>query len=87
MRWRVEFSKAGERDLSALDKPVRREIIDRLEWLAENFESTTPLPLHGQWKGFFKLRIGDWRIIYMFDASNKLISVRAIDHRSKIYRR
>ena len=87
MRWRVEFSKVGERDLGVLDRPIRREIIDRLEWLSANFDSITPLALHGQWKGFFKLRVGDWRIVYKFDFSKQLIDVRLIDHRSKIYKR
>ncbi|MEK9154340.1 MAG: type II toxin-antitoxin system RelE/ParE family toxin [Patescibacteria group bacterium] len=87
MRWRIEFSKTGERDLAALDRPVRREIIDRIEWLSENFDECGPLPLHGQWRGFFKLRVGDWRVAYTFDASKQLVSIRVIDHRSKIYKR
>lgn len=87
MSWRVEFLKTGERDLGALDRPERRDVIERLEWLAENFEHVTPLPLHAEWRGFFKLRVGDWRIIYRFDQQKSLIMVHVIDHRSKIYKR
>jgi mRNA interferase RelE/StbE len=87
MRWHVEFSKIGERDLSNLDRSVRREIIDRLEWLANNFDEVIPLPLHGQWKGFFKLRVGDWRVVYEIEPSKRFITVHIVDHRSKIYKR
>ncbi len=87
MAWRVEFSKTGERDLGALDRSERRGIVERLEWFAENFEQVTPLPLHAEWRGFFKLRVGDWRVIYRFDQQKYLIMVHVIDHRSKIYKR
>lgn len=87
MSWRVEFSKTGERDFAVLDRSQRREIIKRLEWLVANFEQATPLPLHAEWRGFFKLRLGDWRIIYRFDQPKSLITVHVIDHRSKIYKR
>ena len=87
MAWRVEFSKTGERDLGALNRSERRKIVERLEWFAENFEHVTPLPLHAEWHDFFKLRVGDWRIIYRFDQRESLIAVHVIGHRSKIYKR
>jgi mRNA-degrading endonuclease RelE of RelBE toxin-antitoxin system len=30
-------------------------------------------------------RVGDWRIIYRVDESERIVFVMAIDHRSKIY--
>ena len=87
MSWRVEFSKIGERDLAKLDRSVRQNVIVRLQWLSENFDTAAPLSLHGEWGNFFKLRVGDWRVVYTFDPTLKLITVRVIDHRSKIYKR
>ena len=87
MGWEVEFSKVGERDLSRLDRAVRRACIDRIAWLVENFDAATPLPLHGQWKGFFKLRVDDWRVAYTFNTLKHLIRIEIIDHRSRIYKR
>lgn len=85
--WRVEFSKSGERDLKALDTTIRRAVLVRLAWLAEDFDSKKPESLHGDLRDFYKLRVGDWRIAYIFNSSQLLISVRMIDHRSKIYKR
>ena len=73
--------------MSVLDRSVRREVIDRLERLVENFGGIIPLPLHGQWKGFFKLRVGDWRVVYKFDSSKKIVRVEIIDRRSRIYKK
>ena len=77
----------GEQDLAKLDRSVRQNVIVRLEWLSESFDATAPLSLHGEWGDFFKLRVGDWRVAYTFDPTLKLITVRVIDHWSKIYKR
>lgn len=87
MDWSVGFTKIGERDLQALDRPMRQAVIEGLEKLAGRFEGVAPAPLHGEWKGFFKLRVGDWRIMYTFGHLQKRIIVHIIDHRSKIYKR
>ncbi len=85
--WRAELTPVGERDFARLDRPTRRQIIERVEWRAEHFDTLTPVPLHAAFKDFFKLRVGDWRVAYTFDVSEKLIKIRIIDHRSKIYKR
>ena len=85
--WRIEYTDKVLAELEVLDRPVRRQIIDRLEWFAEHFHELTPAPLHGDWKGFFKFRIGDRRVVYNFESSKQLIRVHQIDRRDKIYKR
>ena len=84
MSWRLEFQRGAEHDLSTLDSELRHRIIDKLDWLVKNFDETTHLPLGGPWKGFFKLRVGDWRVICEEKHSKKLIIVHYIDLRDKI---
>lgn len=85
--WQVEFSENAEDDLAVLDRQIRWRVIDRLEWLSNNFDNIIPIPLGGRWKEFFKFRVGDWRIIYEIKSKENLLIVHYIDHRSKIYRR
>ena len=85
--WRVDFDRTAERDLKALDTPIRRRTIDKIDWLIENFDQLEPLPLDEPWVGFFKLRVGDWRVIYKIKHPSRTITVHYIDHRSKIYKR
>ncbi len=87
MRWSIEFTKTGEKEFSAIDTTERRHIASRLEWLVENFESIKPLPLHQEWKGYFKFRVGDWRVVYTFEMSKRIITVHHIDRRDKVYKR
>ena len=85
--WRVELVLKAQDDLAKLDRAVRQRVINRLEWLATNFDSIKPEPLHGDWKGFFKLRTSNWRAAYNFDSSTHLITVHQIDPRDKIYKK
>ncbi len=57
----------------------------KLRWLAENFEVITPEPLTGQWRGVFKLRIGDYRVLYTCDKHLKQIVVLIVRHRRDVY--
>lgn len=63
-QWSLHFSKEAEEDLAELNSPIRRSIIEKPEWLMENFASLIPAPLGAEWSDFFKLRVGDWRVVY-----------------------
>lgn len=80
------FSVAAERDLARLDREATGRIIKKLLWFSANFDEEVPLPLGGQWKNFYKLRVGDWRAIYEIDHKDQRIIVRVVGHRSSIYR-
>lgn len=85
--WRFRVTPEGEDDLDDLDKGLQKRVIEKFKWLIENFDKVTPLPLGGQWRGFFKLRVGDWRIIYEVDNKSQQVIVHMIDRRDKIYKR
>ena len=63
----MNFTSNAEADLARLDVPVVQRVLKRLRWLAENFEAITPEALTGQWQGVFKLRVGDYRVLYTCD--------------------
>jgi len=80
---KVEWTEDAIEDLSRLDKPIVKRILKKGSWVSDNFDSITPELLSGDFKGTFKLRVGDWRVIYTI--KNDLILIHAIDHRRKIY--
>ena len=84
--WSLAFTAAAEEDFKKLDAPVRRRIAGKLEWLRGNFHTLTPAALGNEWHGYFKLRIGDWRVIYWVDWAQFLIVVYAIGNRDNVYR-
>ena len=83
--YQVTFVPRVERDLRLLDKPVRLRVLRKIEWLVENLESLSLETLAGQWRGMYKLRVGDYRVIYTLDPTHKLLIVHAVGHRSQVY--
>ena len=85
--WHVSFTLTAEDDLERLDNGLQKRVIEKLNWLQNNFNNIIPMALTGEWQGFFKLRISDWRIIYQVEWDRNLIIVYIIDRRDKIYKR
>jgi len=56
----------------------------QIDKLAQNPFLKSSTKLSGQ-QGY-RIRVGDWRIIYLIDKKKKLILVARIAHRKEIYR-
>lgn len=84
--YRLRILDAAVQDLKALDRQVASRIVKRIHWLAENFNSLKPQALTGSLADLYKLRVGDYRVIYEVIRSESLIVVHAIGHRREIYR-
>jgi len=85
MSYHVELMPEALKSFDALDKMVAQRVLRKLDWLADNFEDTSPESLAGELKGLFKLRIGDYRAIY--SVKEKRIIIHLIGHRGDIYKR
>lgn len=87
MAWKIKYEKEGEKDFTKLDFAVQGQIARRLLWFAANFDSMRPQALQADWSGYFKIRVGRWRIMYTFREVDQLIRVYHIDNRDTIYKR
>lgn len=86
MTWQIEFKSEAIEDLSNIDRVVAQRILTKTRWLSENFDQITQQPLSGSLKGLFKLRVGDYRIIYSSNPQKHLLTIHLIGHRRDIYR-
>jgi mRNA interferase RelE/StbE len=84
--YEVEFTARAEADLANLDVSTTQRLLRRLHWLAENWDATTPEVLAGPWRGVFKLRVGDYRVLYTCDKTQQRITVHFIRHRREVYK-
>jgi len=84
---RVRLLDAAARDLARIDKSDARRIVERISWLATNHEIIRPEALSGNLAGLYKLRVGDFRVIYELLDVEQILLVHAIGHRRDIYRR
>ena len=85
MSYLTEYEPEALTDLAKLDQFICNRIIKKINWLAENFEQITPQPLTADLSGFFKLRVGDYRVIYEFDREEKTIFIDRVKHRREVY--
>lgn len=85
--WKIAYSEKALRDIADLDPSLRKQVFRRLEWFAEHFDELDPIPLHADWKGFYKFRVADLRIAYKYESTTRTIKVEYIDRRDKIYKK
>ena len=86
MGYTVEVAPVAERQLKALPKLIRTQIGRRIDKLADN-----PRP-HGIEKitgedDLYRVRTGDYRILYKINDQELLILVVKIGDRKEVYRR
>lgn len=80
---KLEWTSKAIDDLNKLDSLIVQRILRKVTWFADNFEKITPEPLTGDLKGMFKLRIGDWRVVYHMEGTSTVIHF--VGHRKEIY--
>jgi mRNA interferase RelE/StbE len=85
MSYNVEYKSSSLEDLKQINRQIQSRIIKKIIWLAENFEDIEPLTLSANLAGTYKLRVGDYRIIYEFNEVDETLTVLKIGHRSEIY--
>lgn len=89
MAWRIEFASAAERELAGLDRQVAKRILAFLEGRVAKSDDPRRLgaALRGRaLGGFWKYRVGDYRIIASLDDGVMLILVLSVGHRREVYR-
>jgi mRNA interferase RelE/StbE len=85
MTWRIEWTDHALKDARRLDRPIRERIVEAIERLAEAGQGDVvrlQAPLTG-----YRLRVGDWRVIFTLSMEPRILIVRRIRHRSEAYRR
>lgn len=80
----VVIARSAERELKALSSEMARRVGQRLLALAEDQHPAQSKRLRNSRN--FRLRIGDYRVIYAVDDDTHQVTILAIGHRREIYR-
>lgn len=65
--YRSVFTERAVENLKKLDKAVAARILKKIADLAAQIDTFPHYAMKGQWSGYYRLRVGDYRIIYMLD--------------------
>lgn len=87
MRYQVEFSKQGKKELQKLDGFSQKII---MKWIYKNLMNTENPRLHGKelkgtLKCFWRYRIGDYRLLADIQDEAVVILLVNIGHRKETY--
>jgi mRNA interferase RelE/StbE len=84
--YRVEVSRSALKELAALPGDVSERLAARIGSL-----SCDPLPqgaqrLRGAFEGLYRVRVGDYRVIYNVEQATGVVAVVRVGHRHNVYR-
>jgi mRNA interferase RelE/StbE len=85
MRYVLEFTTSAIREFRCLDKQLQRRITEKVTALCEDPFPPGSKKLQAQ-PDHFRIRVGDYRVIYRIDGKRVVIVIVRIGHRREVYR-
>lgn len=85
MSWKVTYKESVKKDLKKISKDIQYIIKRTIEEKLMEDPVKYGLPLRRNLKGYMKLRVGDYRIIYSVDKEIVTVHVIKIGHRREVY--
>lgn len=80
----VFLENRAKKELRRFDKNIQEKILKNLHLLESN--PFLGSKMHGEFQGYYRVKIPPLRIIYLLDIKNKIIKIRAVGFRGDIYK-
>ena len=84
MTFDVSYSNRSKKFLKKADKVIVKRVIEKIEKLRGNPIIHDTKTVEGS-KGLFRVRVGDYRILYEVDYRNNLLGIIKIDKKPRVY--
>lgn len=81
----LTFAKSARKELENLPRPVSKRVLARIELLQINPRPGGVAKLRGE-KNLWRIRVGDYRVIYSIHDAEKLVDISIVRHRRDVYR-
>ncbi len=88
MKWIVKLSSKAQKYFTRLDKDTKQRVKEELVKLSKldnPLQHQAVMPLTGQLKGFYRLKIGGYRVIFSILKDQQIIAVVNITPRGNAY--
>lgn len=87
MSWKISYKESVKKDLKKISKDIKYIIRRAIEEKLMTDPIKYGLPLRRNLKGYMKLRVGDYRIIYSISKTTVTVHVIKIAHRKEVYQK
>ena len=84
MAYTVTLTRSAEKELDRLPAQLHTRLTRKLLALEANPRPTGVQKLHGEDR--YRIRIGDYRVLYLIDDDSKTVAIIAVGHRREVYR-
>jgi mRNA interferase RelE/StbE len=84
MSYQIFIKPAAQRQLKKLTRTVQQDLITRIESLSANPRPLSCKKLKGR-QDQYRLRSGDYRIIYSIEDASLIVKVIKVGHRRDVY--
>lgn len=87
MKYQVIFIRKVAKAIRQLNKRDIQRIIEKAESLAEDPRPEGSKKLSGTKADFWRIRVGNYRIIYLIEDEIRIVKITKVGHRKDIYRK
>ncbi|GIK44041.1 MAG: translation repressor RelE [Chloroflexota bacterium] len=84
--YRVLYVRSAKRELDKLPRDIAAKIAEAVVHLKDDPRPIGSIKLKGTSVGDYRLRVGDYRVIYDVDDEAKAVIVVRVQHRREVYR-
>ena len=84
--YKIIFKPSVHKDLRKLPKSTVGRILSQIEGLRINPIPANSIKLEGA-ERIYRIRVGDYRVIYQVETSAREVTVHYIRHRREVYRK
>ncbi len=81
MAWTVALVRSARKALAKIPARDRRLIADAIDGMETDPFTGDLRRLRGEWDGYLRRRIGDWRIIFTVDVIERTVLIAYIERR------
>ncbi|OSZ82872.1 plasmid stabilization protein [Chitinophagaceae bacterium IBVUCB1] len=81
----IVVSHSAEKDLERLPNAILKRVVIAIDGLASEPRPSGCKKLKGEKEQLYRVRIGDYRIIYMIADKIQVVDIRRIRHRKEVY--
>ncbi len=81
----ISFARSARKELEDLPVELADRVLTRIEKLMDNPRPRGATKLRGR-KNLWRIRVGDYRVVYSIDDEAELIDITHIRHRRDVYR-
>ena len=83
--YKVTFARSARKELQTLPIDIAERVLEKIEKLELNARPAGSKKLSGS-KDLYRLRVGDYRVVYKIDDNDHKVDIAIIRHRKDVYR-